>query len=299
MKKTNENGITLVALIVTIVLLIILASIGVNSGTDTIKNAQFNKFQNELKILQTKVNELNQLNKTDIGIEPTETQKQIINVTEVANIIFNNKTESEKNDIISNFKYISKNNIKKELELDGITNDYLINVKYRYAVCCKGFEYNGTTYYMVEQFDTGLYNIGYTNKNNSNGIENDESGETTSFKIEKTPEPEKERCKISITNIKYDGYVKDWQVKYKIAGDETWQTSYNTEFYVSKPGYYIIKVVHENEIDLGIKHIQIIDGEDITKPQIKKRENTEEIDENNIIENSEIVNETENEAENL
>ena len=74
MKKIKETkGVTLIALVVTIVVLLILASIGINSGQDAINSAKFNEFKSELKIMQTKVNELNQSNETEIRPELTGT----------------------------------------------------------------------------------------------------------------------------------------------------------------------------------------------------------------------------------
>ena len=49
MFKTKENGITLVALVITIVVLLILLSLGINSGIPTLQSAHFTQFKNELK----------------------------------------------------------------------------------------------------------------------------------------------------------------------------------------------------------------------------------------------------------
>ena len=57
MKKHN-SGITLVSLVITIIVLLILASITVYSGVSTVRSARLTKFTAELKIMQQKVNEL-------------------------------------------------------------------------------------------------------------------------------------------------------------------------------------------------------------------------------------------------
>ena len=272
MKNSNENGITLMALIVTVVLLAMVASIGVGSGTKTIKVAKYNQFKNELQILQSKINELNQTNTENVGTDLTDEQEKILDIAVISNIIYKDKTDDEKSDIKNNFKFIAKNNMKQELGLDGIKRDYLINIKYRYVVCYKGFEYNGTVYYMSEQFNNGLYNVEYRNKN-SNGVA--DSSSTALFETKKTSG--EGRCKITITNINYDGYINDWQVKYKMQGDEFWQTSYTKDFYVTEPGYYIINVVHGNEVDLGTITVEVVKGQDIIIDEEKtnEMENTE------------------------
>ena len=91
--KTKENGITLVALVIMTVLILILASIGYTVGDSTINSAKFTQFRNELKVMQTKVNELNQENKTDVGQDITEAQKTVLEKQEISDIIYNGKSE--------------------------------------------------------------------------------------------------------------------------------------------------------------------------------------------------------------
>lgn len=266
--KTKEKGVTLIALVTTIVVLIILSSIGITAGTSTIRYMNFSRFKEELKILQTKVNELNQNNKTEIGQELTEEQKDIFNITTISNIIYNGKTEEEKEKIQDGFRYYNTDNIKNDLELESIKREYLINVEYRYIICYKGFEYDGITYYMIDQIDSGLYNVQYNDKNEE--IVSDKSY----FEVNSTKE--NDRWKIEVSSISYNGYIDNWQVKYRLEDDTYWKTANGLDFYVTKEGNYYVKVTHGDEIDLGYKLVSIIDEtEDIS-------ENTES---QNIIEN--------------
>ena len=249
MKKIKETkGVTLIALVVTIVVLLILASIGINSGQDAINSAKFNEFKSELKIMQTKVNELNQSNETEIRPELTEQQNSIFNVETVYNIIFENKSDEEITNIKKGFRYYSKDYINNKFNFDSITRDYFVNVEKRIVISCTGFEYKGKTYYMSEQFTDGLYNVEYNNKNTQSG----------SYDINTIVE--ENRCKIEISNIQYEGYVNDWQVKYKLKDSSQWKTSNDLSFYVKEDGTYDIEVVHGNEISLGAKEQKIITG---------------------------------------
>ena len=241
MKKTNEKGITIITLVITIIILLLLASIGVNSGKGTIELAKYDKLRNELTIIQTKVNDLNQENKTEIGQKISTAQKSILNIDTVSNIIYSGRTEAEKAEIEDGFRYCSSNYIEKQFELDGIERDYLINVEYRYVISCEGLEYKGTIYYMIDQMESGLYNVAYHNKNSNTG----------SFDVSA------EDYKISVSNIQHEGYVSNWQVKYKLSTEENWKTSNKLEFEVKKAGTYIVKVVHGNEIDLGEKTLYV------------------------------------------
>ena len=252
MKRKSEKGVTLVALVTTIILLLILSTIGVTSGKSTIEFSNFNKLKNQLTVLQTKVNELNQQNKTDIGQEIGDNQKLILNNEIVSNIIYKDKTEEEKNTIEAGFRLLNGNQIKDQLGLDGYKGNYLINVEYRYVVLCEGLEYNGITYYMIDQMEDGLYNVEYHNKNSDSG----------SFEVNIIAEGDK--CKVEITDINYDGYVSDWQVKYKLSTNSQWNTSDDLNFYVRQQGVYDIKVVHGDEIELGKKTQAIVFSDVLT-----------------------------------
>ena len=242
MKKTNEKGITLITLIITIIVLSILASIGITSGNQTIDMAKYNQFKSELTTLQTKINEYNP--KDNIGQKLSSSQETILNTKEVSDIIYKGKTEEEKTKIKDGFTFASSYTIQKQLGLE-VSKDYLINIEYRYVVACKGVEYDGTTYYMIDQMGSGIYNVNYSNKNS----------ETGSFELES--QKVGNQWKITVSNIQHEGYVSNWQVKYKLSGDEYWKSTENLEFYVPKAGYYIVKVVHGDEINLGTKQIDI------------------------------------------
>ena len=53
----KQNGITLVALVITIIVMLILAGVATYSGIEAIENTKYTKFMAELKIMQTYVNE--------------------------------------------------------------------------------------------------------------------------------------------------------------------------------------------------------------------------------------------------
>ena len=270
MKKIKqENGVTLVILVVMIIILLILASVGVTSWNQTIEYSAFNEFTAELQVMQSKVNELNQNKNTDIGTEISENQKNILDIAEIRNIIFKNKTDEEITKIKNGFRYCSKEWIKQNLELDSIKRDYLINVEKRYVISCTGFEYKNKTYYMSEQLENGQYNVEYNNKNSSTG----------SFEV--NTQKEENRWKVEISNIQYDGYVSNWQVKYKLSTNDFWQTSNELTFYVTEQGYYDIKVVHGDKIELETNKTLIGDlvADNVNKI-VNEKKNAELLDEN-------------------
>ena len=259
--KTKENGVTLVALVITIILILILASIGVTAGTATLDAAAFTQFKTELKVMQDKVNELNQENKIDIEQELTpkltDEQKDIFNITKISDIILKGKTKEQQENIKNGFRYLSKDYINTKLNLDSFKRSYFVNVEYRYVIFPDGFKYEGNTYYMIEQMEDGIYNVQYNDKNKKSG----------SFEVTTTKENNK--YKIEISNIQYNGYVDKWQVKYKLEDASYWEISNDLTFYVKEDGKYSVKVVHGDEIDLGTKNafaFNYVDG--VNSPEV-------------------------------
>lgn len=162
-KYKEKRGITLVTLIITIVLLAILSALTVNAGTQSLSNARFKAYAYELKILQEKVNELNQNKEFNLGEELTPEQKALLNKKEINDVLSKEKNETEVQEIKSGFRYFSADYIKNTLKLQGINEDFLINVKKRILVSVKGHVYKGVTYYMSDQMSDGYYNVEYNN----------------------------------------------------------------------------------------------------------------------------------------
>ncbi len=246
---TNENGVTIQALIITIVLLLILVSIGTTAGTSALEYSKYSKLKTEMQLLQTKVNELNEKKEYSNGQELTDAQKAILNKKEISDIIYNNRSEEDKVKVINGFRYFTPYDIKNTFDLDGIERGYLINVEYRYVVSCEGLKYKNNIYYITDQMDGGIYNVEYHNKN-----KNPDKSEQA---YEVTTKAEGDECKIVVTITNYGGYVNYWQVKYKLNTEEKWHISNNLEFVVEKSGTYNIKVVHGDEIDLGQQNIDV------------------------------------------
>lgn len=237
MKKTKEEGVTLVTLVTTIVIILILSSIVTNAGKSSIEYAKFTEFKEELKIIQTKVNELNSNSEINLGNQLTTEQKNLFNTNTISNIIYKDKTEDEKTKIQNGFRYFNNKELENDLQLEGIKRDYLINFEYRYVICYQGVKYDGNVYYMANQIDDFIYNVNYSDKNKQ---------KTCDFEVNSVQEGN--RWRIEVSNIKYNGYINNWEVKYRLDEEETWSTANNLVFYVTKEGNYYVKVVHGSEV---------------------------------------------------
>ena len=186
----SKKGITLVSLVVTIAVLIILASIATYSGVNVIRQSKLNRFITEMKIMQTEVNSL--YDKYSNGTD--EEKADILNSgkaldSEASNVFTTNASGITDS---SGYKYYDKATIES-LGIEEVEEEFYVNVEKRSVISKLGFEYEGEKYYTLAQLPNGLYNVEYENKN-SNGpefvatIEQEDNGE----------------LKIEVTDITYD-----------------------------------------------------------------------------------------------
>ena len=157
----NNKGITLVSLVIMIIVLLILASVGTNTGISVIRQSKFNRTIGEMKILQVKINELyeeyksGELDIENIGtvIPPSLLTKAQMALTAVEGS-FNN---------IANFKYVTADYIKNTLDVDGVEEDYIINIKTRKVILLDGVKNDEEMYYSLSQIPWEQFNVEYIN----------------------------------------------------------------------------------------------------------------------------------------
>lgn len=244
MKK--EQGITLIALIITIIILVILASIGASSGIATIKSSKYIEFTTELKLLQSEVNAIYQSSEK---YEINENLKVTNSLANDLNSILENENikmilNNRKITITANeFEYWTKEYISEKFNID-VNRNYFINVPNRLIISSKPFLYNKENYYIIDQIEDGYYNVDYNNTNSTNG----------KFDVKVTQDGNK--YKVEVLNIQYEGYINNWQVKYKSQYSKNWRTSNNLTFYLDTSGVYDIKLVHD-EIELDTAQFKI------------------------------------------
>lgn len=170
----NNKGITLIALVVTVIVLIILVSIGTNSGLDTVKSSRYYEAISELKIMQTKVNEIYE----ECRNAQTDEEKNAIiekygesvkisskssEIVKAYSAVKAKNIAGEEIGEASDYRYFSKDYIKDTLDLDGIKYDFAVNIKTRTVILIDGFEKDEETYYALCQIEGELYNVNYEN----------------------------------------------------------------------------------------------------------------------------------------
>lgn len=224
----KEKGITLITLAVTIIILLILASIATYSGINVINSSKFTAFTTELKIMQTQVNSIYEENKTmEIGDTITGSTE------EQAKKVFAQLAEDPTTGIIdeTGYRYWSKEVIK-QLGIDGVEQDFFVNLEKRSIVSYEGLNYEGKTYYTLSQIPNGLYNVEYK-----------ENQEKPTFQVSQE-KLEENKWRITIINVQYSGYINKWQVQYQLEGKSYWNTTEEMSFVVNEPGKYNIVIVN-------------------------------------------------------
>ena len=267
-RMINENsGITLISLVVTIIVIIILASIGINTGITTLKSSQLTRFTSQMKMMQLEVNELYEKYITGGTVKTKEGTKfvgeGILNIgkeltqadQEQISKIFRTTAEGGSNILDeTGYRYFDTETISS-LKIDGIDQEFLVNVQKRSFISFLGFKYNNDMYYTLEQLPDGLYNVGYINPNTGKP--------TFDVNYEKLTNG---KWKINISNIKYEegqeGYITKWNVKYQLANTEKpdkWYTSEELSFIVDTTGKYRI-LIYQQDVQSQIVEIDISDA---------------------------------------
>ena len=145
MGKLNSKGITIVALTITIIVLLIIASVTVYVGNDVIKQAQLQTINTNMMLIQVKVKTIAEqanFNKDTSGYKGTK-----INASTIQKIIDAGAIKSEE---VDKFYLLSKSDLKEMgLEKINIENGYLVNYETEEVIYVKGFSNEGKTYYKL------------------------------------------------------------------------------------------------------------------------------------------------------
>ena len=166
---TKDNkGITLVALIITIILMLILTSVTTYTGINTYKNAQVTKFVTQMQLVQGKVDELKEsktieeLNSMGIGISEAINEVPIIST-----VMYKAQDNGEIviNDDYTAYRFFSSEDIKQQLDLEeGIDGEIMINFTTREVISTTGVEYKDKIYYTQYQLPNGQKLINNTSQ---------------------------------------------------------------------------------------------------------------------------------------
>lgn len=149
----DQKGITMIALVVTIIVLVILSTMVTHVGMSSIRNSRFEKIKNELELVQANVNLWYEkyidytYDEIPIGSEiPADKKDTFSNYLKEINNEYVSKD-------INRYRYFTVSDFKN-LQVDGIENEYIIDIKKQVAILAEEYEYEGNTYYMLDDVKT-------------------------------------------------------------------------------------------------------------------------------------------------
>ncbi len=148
MKIKKENGITIMTLIITIIVLLILAGVGITAGTNIMKDMELKNVKTNLLLIQAKVKTIYEKhNFDDINNPLVGTKILEIDSKYEAQTTKENGEQYE-------FYELSEDDIKNTMQLDDIEYDegYIVNYENGDVIYKKGVEdKEGNIYYALSQ----------------------------------------------------------------------------------------------------------------------------------------------------
>lgn len=246
----QEHGITLVALIITIVVMLIIAGVSVKSGTDSIEKTRLKGFYSKLETIQKRVDEIatNNESYTDedgnvVYLKEQGTAFASLDSTKQAKLDSINRSENLNVDI-TKFRYFTAKELENFFELLDFDYNVFIDFNNRIVIAEDGIEINGKTYYALE---TTTYLIKQNTEKNVGTINSLKYSATSygdnKYRIIVTP---------SNTIGDLDGSGK---LKYKKTSTKYWETSTNFEMIVDELTQYniLFEDTNGNKIEKTIK----------------------------------------------
>ena len=230
----NEKGITLVSLVITIIVLLILATVSIYAGTGTIKYANFNKAKAEIQIISAHVNTWNEeylnVEVKDEEIEQGQTREQVKATKQQAIInkygMLTTHSSCDQTLLTStiqatgitatNYRFLSEEYLKQNLGLDA-SFEYLINIVSKDVILLGGISYNDQTYYTLSDFGITSVESNLPSLISFNVVQ----GDNTDVIISDV------KLKTSLEDIGTD--IGKFIVQYKKTTDENWSDATATK----------------------------------------------------------------------
>ena len=252
---SQNKGITLITLAITIIVLAILTTVTINVGYDTYKDMVVTGYVSRMNIIQSRVNIISQkIEQGDTSYDNVGTAINQLNdeLISKAAIALNGEN-------ISDFKYYNTEALNA-LGIEKIEQDVFINLKTRKIYSVDGVNYEGQTYYNQYQLPNGVQVVEYSELQTEAPeftLEKDNYGLTT---------------QVNITNIIYDEQISGSDIYYGEVTDNStnqvtvdfWRQVNGTSFQVTKTATYAVKLIDRN----GGETIKTVDVVTCNSPEL-------------------------------
>lgn len=260
----NNKGITIITLIITIIIILILAGVGIYNAWETYEYSQMDKFVITMKLVQEKVELIEYDSANPIGeVLPSEY------ASFAEQVIYSENLEGT---LLSDWRFFSEKNVKEKLELEDIGGEFLVNFETKEVISVIGVKYEDKMYYTQYNLPNGQKVIQKEDSNFSLDFDLEENitGLNAEIKILniRLINSNSEETKISNGIIKYkmlseedsavygDGNI-DYYEKYSEDETDNWHTLAGNVLEINATGRYAIAVENLQDSKKFAKEIKI------------------------------------------
>ena len=140
---TDQKGITITALVITIILMLILASVSINVGIDSVQNAKASRFRTEMKLIHARVNEL---------IEEMEVSELNGLGQSIPNGLMQQVNMALDGASSNGYRYFEKTDLEHDLGIIDVDREIIINFSTKDIVDIFGEKIEGATKYRLSDW---------------------------------------------------------------------------------------------------------------------------------------------------
>ena len=253
-KLSNDKGLTLLSLIITVIVMLIIVSVSIYNGTQSLDNTRLKGFYAKLEIVQRRADDIVTTNE-EYTIDNGDGTKTTVFLKKAGDDLKDDQIELVQRILddkgitlveASDFRYFTSEELYTVLGLSEIEYDVFIHFDSRTVIAKDGIKANGNEYYMLEN---NVFLPEYIADKGKPRLRSDEDGGSLTVTIDKYGSS---KYKIKVTPVYYTiqkniiGYLK-----YKKTTTKYWETSDNLEMIIDSLGVYniIYEDVYGNKIE--------------------------------------------------
>ena len=151
----SEKGITLLALVITVILTLIIAVTATYSGIETYKGMRVKTFSEQLQVVKERMAIIKEKSNTNSEIDLNSIGQGLDELdNDLRNSITNSINNSgEISSDIANYRYFNSKSLKDELGVEIEDFEVVIDFDRSVVIGVKGVEYEGKVVYTQKQID--------------------------------------------------------------------------------------------------------------------------------------------------
>lgn len=239
----NEKGITLAALVLTVAIMLIIAGISVNIGTESIDKTRLQGFYTKLEVIQKRVDDIAATNEKYIINNENGTKTEIYLKTAGGSAITQEQgvflqgilNEEGITKPVSEFRYFTVTDLEEQLDLSEIEYNVFVHFDTRTIIAENGITIDGETYYILKN---DMYFVEQNTQKNE--------GEISSLNYN-IINYGAEKYKITVTPSNTIGDLNaTGTLRYKKTTTKYWEISTNLEMIISELTQYNIEYKDNN-----------------------------------------------------